>query len=122
MRSLLVEQVACCDGFSLIGRREFFEGKTAAGAETIPPWTEMEHLGVVHHAYDGLLGCLAARAGWKTYYLPIRCKHLGGQTAVGDRGYQQWAQGQVAGGDAALWESAHRIWYEQCRDVLPLRV
>ena len=122
IRSLLVEQVACGDGFSQIGRREFFEGKTRAGAEVPAPWTLLEELGVVHHAYDSFMGCLAARYGWATYYIPIRCKHLGGQTAVGDAGYQAWASAHVKGGDAALWEQAHRIFFDNAVDVLPLRV
>lgn len=126
IRSLLSERVACLDGFSQIGRREFWEGQRAphslgnAGWEG--PWAELESLGIVHHLYDGLLGCIAARHGWETWYLPIACKHYGGSTAVGDPGYQQWATTQVSGGDHGFWEAAHRIGYDSFRDVLPLRV
>jgi hypothetical protein len=126
-RSLLPERVACLDGFSQIGRREFWLGCRASGWEgTSPeqprPWTALEQLGLKHHIYDGALGCLAKRYGWETWYLPVRCRHLGGQTAVGDPGYQAWAKTQHAGGDHGFWEDGHRRVYDAFRDVLPLRV
>lgn len=131
VRSLLAEQVACLDGFSQVGRREFFNGwhqpestgdKSYRAAAEERPWTYLEEHGVVHHFYDGALGALAARYGWETWYLPIRCKHYGGQTAVADRGYQAWAEGQIPGGDHGFWEQSHRRGYELFTDVLPLRV
>jgi hypothetical protein len=131
MRSLLTERVACLDGFSQIGRRAFWEGCRAAmgpwigvvGPAVQPrPFTYLDSLGVVHHFYDGMLGCLAARYGWETWYLPIACHHFGGQTAVGDRGYQAWAETQAAGGDQGFWKEAHRLGYDTFTDVLPLRV
>ena len=156
IRSLLPEQVACLDGFSQIGRRQFWEGFTrkqakainkldaiaqelagqlpdgfiGEGSEALPtrtlesnrPWTEFANLGIIHHAYDGMLGCIAARDGWKVWYIPVRCTHYGGQTAVGDSGYQEWAKTQHPEGDHGLWEQAHRIWYETYKGVLPIRV
>ena len=127
VRSLLTERVACLDGFSQIGRREFWAGHEAPHGEIgalhyARPWTLLESLGVSHHFYDGMLGCLAARTGWETWYLPIACHHFGGRTAVGDPGYQAWARTQVEGGDHGFWDAAHKIGYEQFRDVLPLRV
>jgi hypothetical protein len=130
-RSLLPERVACLDGFSQIGRREFWEGHLTpapftqiaqAASENLRPWAVLEDLGLKHHIYDGALGCLAKRYGWETWYLPVRCRHLGGQTAVGDPGYQAWAKTQHAGGDHGFWEDGHRIVYDAFRDVLPLRV
>lgn len=136
IRSVLAEQVACLDGFSQIGRREFWEGQTISrgplGDRTARrlstqdpsqrPWAVLHDLGIRHHLYDGLLGALAARYGWETWYLPLRGRHWGGRTAVGDAGYQRWAMLQQPGGDQGFWEEAHRIGYEQFRDVLPLRV
>jgi hypothetical protein len=131
VRSLLSERVACLDGFSQIGRREFWEGRRwhphagdvgMTDPSTPRPWTALESLGVMHHLYDGLLGCLAARYGWETWYLPIACHHYGGRTAVGDPGYQAWAQTKMEGGDHGFWEAAHKIGYDTFRDVLPLRV
>lgn len=128
IRSLRAERVACLDGFSQIGRREFWLGSHRdadpyfSPAPSNRPWTVLDDLGVVHHFYDGLLGCLARRAGWETWYLPIACRHFGGRTAVGDPGYQGWAAGQVEGGDHAFWQAAHRIGYAAFKDVLPLRV
>ena len=134
IRSLLAERVACLDGFSQIGRREFWEGQyldrtqqsyepDTLELDILPrPWTVLSDLKIRHHFYDGALGCLAARAGWETWYLPIRCRHLGGQTAVGDEGYQAWAKRQHAQGDHGFWEQAHAISYQEFKDVLPLRV
>lgn len=128
VRSLLSERVACLDGFSQVGRREFWAGYQRATyhdgmyEERPRPWTHLETLGVSHHLYDGLLGCLAARYGWETWYLPIACHHFGGRTAVGDEGYQAWAKTQVEGGDHGFWERAHEIGFNSFRDVLPLRV
>lgn len=132
IRSLLAERVACLDGFSQIGRREFWRGMKAqypgniiTGVDAMQggePWGVLQRLGLVHHIYDGALGLLAARYGWETWYLPIRCQHLGGQTAVGDEGYQAWAQQQITGGDHGFWQQGHKQVYEAFKDVLPLRV
>ena len=122
IRSLRRERVACLDGFSLIGRREFFQGYRFGGREDDPPFAHLADLGMIHHAYDGAMGCHAARLGWETWYLPIACHHYGGQTAVGDPGYQRWADRQRSGGDRGFWLEAHKLWYEEYRDVLPLRV
>jgi len=130
-RSLIPARVACLDGFSQIGRRAFWEGCRAgpeykAGISGVylggRPLTLLEQLGMRHHFYDGALGCLAARYGWEVWYLPIRCRHLGGQTAVGDPGYHAWATTQDPQGDQGFWQQAHRIGYDAFRDVLPLRV
>lgn len=127
VRSLLSERVACLDGFSQVGRREFWLGyHTPDAAQFHPtaerPFTYLEALGMVHHFYDSALGCLAARYGWETWYLPIACTHYGGRTAVGDAGYQAWAKTQQPGGDQDFWTAAHRIGYDAFRDVLPVRV
>ena len=110
------------DAFCLIGRREFYMGYRRDGAIDEPPWLYLEKHGVIHHALDGMMGCLAARYGWATWYLPIRCRHLGGATAVGDKGYRAWAETQTPGGDMGFWEESHRILAELFPDVLPLRV
>lgn len=122
MRSLLPERVACLDGFSQIGRRAFWEGKTTAGQVVGPrPWTMLEQLGLIHHIYDGALGCLAKRYGWEAWYLPVRCHHYGGRTAVGDEGYQAWAKTQTEEGDQGFWKAGHWVVYNEFRDCLPLR-
>lgn len=122
-RIVLPERVACLDGFSLIGRRDFFKGHTAAGQFLHePPWQYLERNGFVHHFYDGALGCLARRLGWWVYVVPVRCHHYGGRTAVGDPGYQQWASAQIDGGDRGFWQTAHRLGYDLFQDVLPIRL
>jgi hypothetical protein len=126
-RSLFPERVACLDGFSQIGRREFWEGRDGRTGDAPKtwmerPWDKLDQLGMVHHFYDGALGCLAKRYGWETWYLPIACQHHGGRTAVGDAGYHAWAATQVAHGDQGFWQEAHRLGYDEFKDVLPLRV
>ena len=131
LRSLLAERVAALDSFSLIGRREFWEGQLApapfthvaqAASANLRPWTVLEDLGVVHHCHDGAISCLAARYGWETWFLPVRAKHWGGRTAVGDAGYQAWAKSKDPRGDQGFWYIAHEMCYEAFRDQLPLRV
>lgn len=126
VRSLLVEQVACLDGFSQIGRREFWEGRLGPDDpkthDALRPWQVLDDLGIVHHLYDGLLGALARRHGWQTWYIPLRATHHGGRTAVGDPGYGDWAKAHTPGGDHDFWTQAHALGYENFRDVLPLRV
>jgi hypothetical protein len=122
-RSLTPKRVACLDGFSQIGRRAFWEGYSQTGNHrTLPPLTYLERLGIKHHFYDGALGCLAARQGWETWFLPIRCRHLGGQTAVADADYHTWAASQIEEGDKGFWTQAHSLGYQAFKDVLPLRV
>jgi len=124
LRSLLAEPVACLDGFSQIGRWEFWKGYTAnrGGAQEPPPWHLLDRIGVRHHAYDSALGAIAKRYGWETWYLPVRCRHLGGMTAVGDQGYQRWAQTQTEGGDHGFWEQAHAAVYAEFKAELPIRL
>ena len=125
IRSLVPHQVACLDGFSQIGRREFFLGYHRQAIGVVHPEPVYDHLvdlGFVHHFYDGALACLAARLGWEVHYLPIPCHHYGGQTAVGDAGYQRWALRQIPDGDQGFWTLAHKIGYDTFVDVLPIRV
>lgn len=165
-RGLVPERVACLDGFSQIGRREFWRGfgadrpnvicptckSTGFGASAWkagqclfcdgteggdPPQSDlfslMQSWGVVHHFYDGMLGAFAKRLGWEVWMLPVAVHHLGGQTAVGDPAYHQWANQQLtiteehtdtvsATGDQAFWRRAHEIGYAQFKDVLPIRI
>lgn len=142
VRSLQPLRVACLDGFSQIGRREYWEGYNAPGAAestvglesdtTEHPgnlFSEMAKWGIVHHCYDAALGCFAKRLGWETWMIPIACHHFGGRTAVGDSRYHQWANAQrpddapeSGSGDQVFWNEAHRIVYDQFRDILPIRV
>lgn len=83
---------------------------------------QLAELGVTHHAYDAAMGCYAKRLGWDVWMLPIKVHHFGGRTAVGDPGYQAWAESVVPGGDRTFWELAHSICYEEFRNELPIRV
>lgn len=123
VRGLRLERVVCHDGFALIGRAAWWLwGKRGSGKAGIPPWEQLQALGMKHHAYDSAMGLLAHLAGWESWYLPIGCHHLGGRTAVANRAYQAWAESQEVGGDHGFWEQAHRALYELGRGVLPLRV
>lgn len=107
-----VQRVACLDGFSLIGRVSFM----------LESFERMYQFGMRHHFYDSLLGAYAAKAGGEAWLLPFACHHAGGLTAVGDAQYQTWARQVNENGDQGFWEHSHRIGYEECRGVLPLRV
>lgn len=138
-RWLIPTRVAVLDGFSQIGRRKFWEGRFRDGRlqrDQVYPgdphawgphggtnlYAEMASWGLTHHAYDAALGAFAARLGWHVWMLPIQCWHLGGQTAVGDPGYAEWAKTIVPEGDQDFWAIAHQLVYERFRDVLPVRV
>jgi len=141
-------RVACLDGFSQIGRAAYWRGRTVVDG-VLDDLNDMQGLldatpgnlfglmaswGVIHHFYDGMLGAFAKKLGWEAWMLPIRCRHLGGQTAVGDPRYQQWASLQPryqyedehgwteAKGDQAFWIAAHRIGYELFRGILPITI
>ena len=132
-RTNVYQPVAVLDGFSQIGSRRFWEGYTRQNnwemrreqAMGVPPgnlFELMQTWGIVHHAYDAALGCFAKRLGYQVWLAPLACHHHGGQTAVGDPGYHQWAQQQAEGGDAGFWQHAHGVVYHEFKDVLPIRV
>lgn len=104
----------CCvfDGFSQLGTAEWFRDA----------WKWLADSGIQHHAYDAALGCLAARAKVQGWVLPVWCHHRGGQTAVADQYYHQWAKTQDPEGDQGFWTKAHQVVYDEFRDVLPLGV
>jgi len=116
--------------FALIGRRGFWCGFTEAEVRTRAsrrhshprPWAVIDDLGILDHFYDVALGCLARRGGWQVWCLPVRYRHLTGQTTLHDPGYVAWANEEIQGGDRGFWEAAHRIGYEAYKDVLPLRL
>lgn len=102
---------ACADGFSQIGRADWLEESFK--------WIEEQ--GVVHHAYDTMLGCMAARATGEVWFLPEKCLHAGGQTSVGDGRYAEWAEKKY-GGDSEVWMRAHRVLWENFKEMLPFWV
>lgn len=119
-------RVACLDGFSQVGTRAFWQGESRTPHGQITSsgnlFQQLADLGVVHHCFDSALGCYAKRLGWDVWMLPILCHHYGGRTAVGDPGYQTWAETIVPGGDRSFWEMSHAICYEAFRDVMPIRI
>ncbi len=119
-RSTEAKRVVVLDGFSQIMSRDF----ALFAAEAL------QGTGVTHHFYDGMLGCLAAEYSdmfidedeKEVWMIPVSCHHAGGQTAVGDAGYQAWAKTKIEGGDQGFWEEAHKAGYNRFRHVLPLRL
>lgn len=111
-RTCSPRKVAVLDGFSQIGRTEFM----------VPAWEKLIEMGIIHHAYDAALGCLAKRMGWETWLLPLSCHHHGGLTAVANPDYLEWAFTKDERGDGGFWETAHKAVYEEFRDVLPFHV
>jgi hypothetical protein len=124
-RWMVPDRVACLDGFSQIGRRQFWQGVQHGGREWSGEGTienlfrTMEELGIIHHAYDAALGCYAKRLGWETWMIPVACHHFGGVTAVADKDYHAWAETQLEGGDQEFWQRSHRLVYDEFKDVLP---
>ncbi len=106
-----VREVACLDGFSLIGRAEFI----------LSGYHLFKGMGVIHHGFDSAFGALARRWGGRVKMLPIKCRHAGGLTAVGMRAYQDWAA-KNHGGDSAIHYNAHKLIWNEFRDVLPIPV
>ncbi len=125
-------RLACLDGFSQIGRRDYWLGNLgqvnrASKAAFDDPlnhgpnlFQRMADLGIVHHAYDAALGCYAKRLGWEVWLTPVACHHKGGETAVADRRYHDWAKTQHPDGDIGSWEDAHKTVYDEFVDVLPI--
>ena len=72
---------AACDGFSLIGRAGFMKAA----------FQHFTDRGIIHHGFDSWLGALAARQGLEVWFLPVRCHHAGGMSAVAAPEYQRWA-------------------------------
>lgn len=107
-----MERAVVFDGFAQLGHKSWFRDA----------WKWLADSGIQHHFYDGILGCLAARAHVQGWLLPVQCHHFGGRTAVGSEAYQAWAKTQHPDGDQGFWQEAHRIGYEQFRDVLPVRL
>lgn len=133
------ERLACLDGFSQIGRVEYWRARAARSdlqsrglLQGVPDpepeviadnlFQQMETLGIIHHAYDAALGCYAKRLGWEVWLTPVECHHLGGQTAVADQGYAAWADAKTDTdhGDHVFWNQAHRLVYDEFKDVLPI--
>lgn len=141
-RATLPVRVACLDGFSQIGRVAYLRGFNRSDYGEFlrshnDPLAEFRRSnifgelcasGVIHHAYDAYLGAQAISRGWQVYMLPIACHHYGGQTAVGDAGYNEWAKQQemrldgTREGDAGFWKHSHHVVYGLLRGILPIRV
>lgn len=70
IRALRPERCAALDGFSQVGRTEFWQGHSRSTriADPTPfrPWQVLENLGLIHHFQDGALACLADRYAWET--------------------------------------------------------
>jgi hypothetical protein len=112
-RSTTPVPCVCFDGMSCIGTRDWFADA----------WKWLAASGCVHHGYDLALGCLAARAKVQPgLMLPVAVHHSGGRTAVGNRAYHDWAFEQNPDGDQGFWQQSHRLFYDEFKDVLPLRV
>lgn len=104
-------RAAVLDGMGLCCRRDDYLA-----------WGGMdENLGP-HHLYDLDLCLRALHAGRMNYMLPIRVKHLGGQTATQGR-YNDWARSVgYAEGDSTVHREAHEKFYAKWFGRLPVSV
>ena len=110
-REVFPRRVACCDGFSFSGPVRFLQ-RAFHRLDKIDE--------IVHHAYDTMLGLIADDHELETWFLPIYCEHFGGMTTTRPE-YLEWAQAQGTS-DAAIWQHAHRQFYEYGRGKLPLYI
>lgn len=112
----LIEPMQCAmlDGFALIFRKSVY-------VEDIGGWHAAWRLGLQFHCYDNWACCMMARLGWEVWALPIDCLHRGGGVSVTTE-YHNWLLSQGISGDSEVHEKAHRIIYDEFRDVLPIRV
>jgi hypothetical protein len=111
-RALTARPVAVLDGFSLIGRGWFVK-------QALDNLQKME---VMHHAYDAYFGMLARKMGKQVWFLPFRCHHHGGMSAVASASYNEWAKTQDPQGDQGFWLKSHRQVWEAGRGLLPFDV
>jgi hypothetical protein len=122
IRCRVARPVAVLDGFSLIFRRAVLTRQYRVATHG-SLFSLLQRWGIVHHAYDAALGAITRDLGWDTWYLPFACTHLGGQTAVGERQYADWARKQrPRGGDQQFWEEAHQIVWQKLGHLLPFTV
>lgn len=98
-------RVAVVDGMAICARRA-----------DLVEWGGLDESLGPHHMYDNDICLTALAAGRVNYMLPIRARHLSGQTANFPR-YQE----SVAhlGGDAGVHRTAHERFYEKWRGRLP---
>lgn len=90
--------VAILDGFALFVRRTVLD-----------KWGGWNHPGVGYFMYSENLCCEARRQGHRIRLVGVDCEHLGGKTV-----------GKVPLDDD--YPEAHRIFYENNKDVMPYRV
>jgi len=103
------KEVVTLDGMGLIAR-----------AEDLRAWGGLDER-YVHHMYDHDLCLMARQAGRKNYLVPIRVRHVSGQTANMPRYNEHFA---AQGRDAGIHAAAHLAFYEKWKGtgMLPARV
>lgn len=110
-RVLEPRRVACFDGFSFSGPVRFLQ-------RAFHLLDEVHQ--IKHHAYDTMLGLVAHDHGLESWFLPVQCEHYGGMTTTRPD-YLDWAA-ENHGSDAAIWQQAHRAFYEYGKGKLPCYV
>lgn len=100
--------VAVVDGMAVCARRADLEG-----------WGGLDESLGPHHMYDNDICLTALAAGRVNYVLPVRARHLSGQTANFPRYNEAFAH---LGGDPGIHRTAHERFYEKWRGRLPVYV
>lgn len=100
--------VAVVDSCAVCVRRSFLASVGGWPVERYPNTS---------HCSDLWICCAARRAGMRVRMVGIGCTH-----ASGGKGAQGVAWLDERGGDVALHRGAHRVTYDEFRDVLPIRV
>jgi hypothetical protein len=113
-RSTVPMQVSVLDGFCQILKSEAYwttGGWEAAMKDGLPPF----------HMYDAWMACAMEEIGYRTWMVPTRCKHRGGETSIGARYHEKLAEAGWKN-DTEVHKAAHKVIYERFDEVLPLTV
>lgn len=106
-------RVAVLDGFFMCFRRTPYE--------QMGGWQRALDLGLMFHCYDTFACCMMARLGWEVWALPVPCLHRGGAVSILGA-YDAWLRTQGLDGDVDVHQRAHKVIYNEFKDVLPLKV
>lgn len=107
------QNVAVCDSFAIIVRRELLDRTMGWPIDGWPP---------TQHCTDYWLCLQAHRHNYLVRYVGISCTHASGGVALGQWDYAAWAATTPYGSDAEMHRASHRLIYDEFRDVLPVEV
>lgn len=105
---------AVLDGYAIVLRRDVLD--------RIGGWVQIGSggAGADFYCYDYAICGLVRRLGYRIRIVGIRCHHRGGGTSVQGEAKVKGAVAGIVGAEA--YERSHRWFYEEFRDVMPVKV